>query len=141
MVNNFGEVLVLTTPALATAAVAGVTWWSRPGRAPANSVALGGWIPIALAALISVTIGVLAYLGHALDVSGGRALHGAVLALLASATALGAYWVLGIFVRRLVTLGGLWALSLMPLYLYALFAWLAVAGYTQCGPQAYECPL
>jgi hypothetical protein len=96
---------------------------------------------VALTAVISVTIGALAYFGHAVDVSGPRALHGALLALLASAIALGVYWVLGIVVRQLVTLGGLWVLSLMPLYFYALFAWLVVAGYTQCGPQAYECPV
>ena len=151
MVNTVGQVLIFATPALASAAVAGAAWRMergraaiRAGRVAAISVARAAvrrWIPVALAALISVTIGVLAYLGHAVDVTSGRALHGALLALLASAIALGVYWVLGIVVRRLVTLGGLWALSLMPLYSYALVAWLVVAGYTQCGPQAYECPL
>jgi hypothetical protein len=98
-------------------------------------------IPAALVALISVTLGVLAYTGHALEVSSAQALHGAIIALLASALALGMYWVLGCVVRHLVTLGGLWVVSLAPLYFYALWAWLLVAGYTQCGPQAYECPL
>jgi hypothetical protein len=64
-----------------------------------------------------------------------------VLALLASALALTMYWALGIVVRHLVTLAGLWVVSLVPLYFYAFFAWLIVAGHTQCGPQAYECPL
>jgi hypothetical protein len=99
------------------------------------------WIPAALVALISATLGVLAYVGHALGVSSAQALHGAVIALLASAVALVIYWVLGRVVRHLVNLGGLWVVSLAPLYFYALWAWLVVAGYTQCGPQAYECPL
>jgi hypothetical protein len=151
MVNKLEQILAVSTPALASAAVAGAAWWSqhgndvlRAGRAAASSVGrvvIRRWIPVALAALISVTIGALVYSGHAVEVSGARALHGALLALLASAIALGVYWILGIVVRRLVTLAGLWVLGLMPLYFYALFAWLVVAGYAQCGPQAYECPV
>jgi hypothetical protein len=152
MVNNTPiELLIFATPALASAAVAGAAWWTEPGRAAlragrAAAISVGRaavqrWIPVAMVALISVTIGVLAYVGHALEVSSAQALHGAVIALLASALALGMYWGLGIVVRHLVTLGGLWVVSLLPLYFYAFFAWILVAGYTQCGPQAYECPL
>jgi hypothetical protein len=136
---------------VASAAVAGAAWWTQPGRAALRAgrtaaisvgrAAAERWTPVALAALISVTLAVLAYVNHALDVSSGQALHGAVIALLASAVALGGYWALGVVVRRLVTLAGLWVVSLGPLYFYALWAWLVVLGYTQCGPQAYECPL
>lgn len=88
-----------------------------------------------------MTVGVLAYLGRALEVSSGQALHGAVIAMLATAVALGMYWALGIAARRVATVVGLWALSLVPLYYFAFFAWIALARYTQCGPQAYECPV
>ena len=149
MVNDPSELLIFATPALASAAVAGTAWWTRSvavrvGRTVAASAARAAvqrWIPVALVVLISVTIGVLAYFGRALDVSSGQALHGAVIALLASALALAGYWVLGIVARHLVIVFGVWALSLVPLYSDAFFAWIVVAGYTQCGPQAYECPL
>jgi hypothetical protein len=151
MVNNATEILIFATPAVASAAVTGAAWWTKHGRATlragrAAAISVGRaaaqrWIPAALAALSSVTVGVLAYLGRALEVSSGQALHGAVIATLATAVALGLYWALGIVARRVATVVGLWALSLVPLYSYAFFAWIAVAGYTQCGPQAYECPL
>lgn len=148
MVNNM---LIYAAPALASAAVAGLAWRTKPGRAALHAgraaaisvgrAAVQRWIPVALAALISTTIGVLVYLGHALDVSSGQALHGAVIAVVASILALAGYWALGIVARHFVTVFGVWALSLMPLYYYAFLAWIAVAGYTQCGPQAYECPI
>ncbi|HET6867069.1 MAG TPA: hypothetical protein VFH80_14205 [Solirubrobacteraceae bacterium] len=151
MVNSSTEILILATPAPASAAVAGVAWWYKPGRAAvqagrAAAISVGRAaaqrrIPAALAALISITVGSLAYVGRALEVSSGQALHGAVIAALASAIALGLYWFLGIVIRRLVTLFGVWVLSLMPLYFYVFLAWIMVARYTQCGPQAYECPL
>lgn len=151
MVNNAAEMLIFAAPAVASAAVAGAAWWTQPGRAAiragrAAAISVGRaaaerWTPVVLAALISVTLAVLAYVDRALDVSSGQALHGAVIALLASAVALGMYWALGVVVRRLVTLAGLWVVSLAPLYFYALWAWLVVLGFTQCGPQAYECPL
>jgi hypothetical protein len=151
MVNNGIEVLILGTPALASAAVAGAAWWTKPGRAALRAgraaaisvvrAAVQQWIPVVLAGLISVAIGVLVYIGHALDVSSNQALHGAVIALLASALALGIYWALGRFVRQRAMLVVVWVASLVPLYYYAFFAWIAVAAYTQCGPQAYECPV
>jgi hypothetical protein len=149
VVNDPSELLIFATPALASAAVAGTAWWTRSvavrvGRTVAASAARAAvqrWIPVALVVLISVTIGVLAYLGRALEVSSDRALHGAVIAALATAMALGIYWALGIVARRAATVVGLWALSLVPLYLFGFFAWIAVARYTQCGPQAYECPV
>lgn len=151
MVNNASEILIFATPVVASAAVTGAAWWTQPGRAAlragraaaisAGRAAAPRWIPVALAALISVTVGVLAYLGRTLEVSSDRALHGAVIATLATAVALGIYWALGIVARRVATVVGLWALSLVPLYYFAFFAWIAVAGYTQCGPQAYECPV
>ncbi|MGN6866818.1 MAG: hypothetical protein ACTHMY_00280 [Solirubrobacteraceae bacterium] len=33
MVNNATEVLIYATPAMASAAVAGAAWWTKPGRA------------------------------------------------------------------------------------------------------------
>lgn len=151
MVNNATEILIFATPVVASASVAGAAWWTRHGRAALHTgraaaisvgrAAVERWILLALAALISITVGLLAYLGRALEVSSGQALHGAVIATLATAAALGMYWALGIVARRLATVVGLWALSILPLYYYAFFAWIAVARYTQCGPQAYECPV
>jgi len=151
VVNNATAILIFATPGVASAAVAGTAWWTKPGRAALRTgravagsavrMAAKRWTPAALVALISVAVGVLAYNGHALDVSSAQALHGAVIALLASAVALGAYWALGRVARHLGTVFGLWAVGLFPLYFYAFWAWLLVAGYTQCGPQAYECPL
>lgn len=151
MVNNLAELLTYATPALASAAVAGAAWWTAPGRAAlragsaaaisAGRAAVERWIPAALVALISVTLGVLAYVGHALEVSGAQALQGAAIAVLASGLALGMYRAMGRLARRLPWLAVGWVASLVPLYLYALLAFLIVAGYTQCGPQAYECPL
>lgn len=149
--STLTQLLTFATPPLASAAIAGSAWWYEPGRAAlraggAAAISIGRaavqrWIPVTVAALISVAIGALVYVGRALEVSNAQALHGAVIAALASALALGVYWVLGIVVRRLVTLGGLWALSLLPLYFYGFFAWIFVARYTQCPPNAYECPV
>ena len=144
-------VLLWATPAVATLAVAGAAWWTKPGSAalraggaassPGGRAALRRSIPAALAALISVTLAVLAYMGHASDVTSDRALAGAAVAALASAVALGMYWAIGRVVRHLVTLAGLWVVALMPLYFYAFVVFLWVATYTQCGPQSYECPV
>ncbi len=146
------EILVYATPALASLAVAGSAWWTAPGRVgtlrarrtavfSACRVVAKRWIPVALVALISVTLGVLAYSGHAPDVSRSQALAGAAIALLACGMALSMYWALGRLVRRLPFLVVGWIASLVPLYAYALLALLIVAGHTQCGPEAYECPL
>jgi hypothetical protein len=151
MVNrSISEFLIFVTPGLASAAVAGAAWWTRPGRAALRTgkaaaisvarAAVERWIPVALAALISITLGVVAYAGHTLDVSSGRALHGAVIALLASAGALAIYWAMGRFVRQIAMLVGLWALSLVPLYYYAFFALVVVVTYTQCAPGNSDCP-
>jgi hypothetical protein len=151
MVDNFPEILIIATPALASAAVVAAAWWTKPGRVALRAgraaaisvvrVALRRCVPAALVASISVTLGVLAYVGHAPDVSGDQAIHGAVIALLASALALSIYWALGRFVRRLAMLVVVWVASLVPLYYYAFFALIIALTYTQCGPGASDCPL
>jgi hypothetical protein len=148
MVNSFTELLICGTPAVVTAAVAGTAWWTQP---PRRALRVGGAvagsalrraarreIPVALVALTSVACGVLAFVTHPADVSGGRALGGAVVALMASALPLSLYWVMGRVVRRLLVLVVAWAVSLAPLYYYALFAALIVFSLSQCGP-ASDC--
>lgn len=44
------------------------------------------WVPAALVVSISVAFGVLAYAGHAPDVSRDQAVHGAVIALIFALT-------------------------------------------------------
>src|SRR6185437_2345043 len=144
MVNNASEILFYAAPGVASAAVAGAAWWTKPGRAALRAgkaaaisvvrAAVQQSVPVVLAGLISVTLGVLAYTGHALDVSSDQALHGAVIALLASALALGIYWALGRFVRQLAMLVVVWVASLVPLYFYAFFALIIVLRNTQCRP-------
>jgi hypothetical protein len=142
------ESLLFAAPALASLAVAGASWWAKPGRVPrsgdeaeAGRAIAPRWIAVALAALISVAFGVEAYVDHAAEVSSGQALGGAVIALLATTVPLGVYWAMGLLTRRLEWLVVVWVASLVPLYVYALVALLLVISHTQCGPQAYECPL
>ena len=149
--NALSEVLLYGTPAVASLAVAGSAWWTASGRTTVDRTRAGGmsvsrvagqrWISAALVAAISVALGVLSYAGHAPDVSRSQALDGAAIALLASAPPLGMYWALGRLVRRLPSLVVGWIASLVPLYFYAFLALVIVAGHTQCGPEAYECPL
>jgi hypothetical protein len=134
--NNFTELLIYATPALASAAVAGAAWWTQPGRVALRAA---GSVSVGLAALIGVTIGVVVYSGHAADVSTGRALGGALVAFVASALPLGLYWAMGRLVRRLVVLVVAWVASLAPLYYYALFAVLITYSLTQCGATTSEC--
>jgi hypothetical protein len=145
MVNNdFTVVLFYGTPAVVSAVVGGAAWWTERGRAAlcaggaaAMSVvraAVRRSIPAALVVSISVAFGGLAYAGHAPDVSAGQAVHGAVIALVASALALSVYWALGRFVRQLAMLVMVWLASLVPLYFYAFFALIFALTYTQCGP-------
>ena len=151
MVNSLTEALLFATPALVSLAVTSATWWTAPDRAApraggtvaTRSVRVGPkqLIPIWLVGLISATLGVLAYLGHAPEVGSGQAVHGGAIAFLATAFPLGMYWVLARLARRMPSVVVGWVASLVPLYFYAFFAWIWVAGYTQCGPQAYECPL
>jgi hypothetical protein len=148
--SSIVQFLFISTPGLASAAVAGDAWWTKPARAALRAggaaarsvgrVAVQRWIPAALVVLISVTLGVLAYVGHTPDVSGDRVIHGAVIALLASGLALSLYWGLARVVREFVTLFAVWVLSLVPLYYYAFFAFVIVVTYTQCGPASIDCP-
>ncbi len=150
MVNNDSTVVLFYgTPAVASALVGGVAWWSKPGRtalraggAAAMSIvraAVRRWIPAALVMSISVALGALAYAGHAPEVGGGQAVHGAVIALLASAPALSVYWALGRVVRQVAMLIVVWVASLMPLYFYAFIALTFALSYTQCGPGNSGC--
>lgn len=145
MVNSdFTVLLFYATPAVASAVVGGVAWWTTPGRAALRAsgaaamsivrVAVRRCIPAALVVSISVALGALAYAGHASYVSSGRAVHGAVIAVLASALALSLYWGLGRVVRQLAMLIVVWVASLVPLYFYAFFALVFALTYTQCGP-------
>jgi hypothetical protein len=141
MVSNASALLIYATPGVASAAVAGAAWWTERGRAALRAVAGSAvrmaakrLIPAALVALISLALGVVAYAGHAPDVSGDQAVHGAAIALLASALALSVYWGLGRFVRRFGALMAVWMVSLVPLYFYAFFALVIALTYTQCGP-------
>jgi hypothetical protein len=142
--NNPAELLVYATPGLASLVVACAAWWAAPGRAgaiPAVTASVRRYIPAALVALISVTLGVVAYAGHAPGLTGDRALEGGVVAFLASALPLSLYWLMGRVLRPLVAVVMAWAVGLAPLYYYALIASLIVVGYTQCGPGSTDCPL
>lgn len=150
MVNSDLTVLLFYgTPAVASAVVTGAAWRTKPGRAAlraggaaATSIvraAVRRWIPAALVVSISAALGALAYAGHAPEVSAGQAVHGAVIALLASALALSVYWALGRFVRQLAMLIVVWVASLVPLYFYAFFALIIALTYTQCGPGNSGC--
>jgi hypothetical protein len=92
-------------------------------------------------ASISVAFGLVAYLGHAPGLSSDRAVEGAVVAFLASAMPLSLYWLIGGVSRKLLLVAVVWAVSLAPLYYYALVAALVVVGYTHCGPGSTDCPL
>jgi hypothetical protein len=138
-------------PALASLAVVCAAWWTaprraalRPGGTAANPIVrpIGRrWFPASLVLVISATLGVLAYLCHAPDLSGDRAIGGAVVAVVAASLPLSLYWALGRFVRDIVALVVAWMASLVLLYYYALIAVLIVVGYTQCGPGSSSCPL
>lgn len=123
-------------------AVACAAWWTAPRHVAPPPVSIAKrLIPAALVAVITVTVGVVAYLGHAPGVSTGRAIGGAVVAVLASVLPLSLYWAAGRFVRDLVDLVLAWLASLAPLYIYAVIESLIVVAYTQCGPGSSECPL
>jgi hypothetical protein len=138
MVNNVDVVRMITvaTPALATLLVLVTAW-----RTSHTSGAGGRGAPTALTSGISATLGAVAYLGRATGVESSQVLEGAVIAFLATALALSAYAVIGRFTRRLPFALLAWLATLVPLYVYAFFALLAVAGRTQCPPDAYECPI
>jgi hypothetical protein len=99
-------------------------WWSR-GLTP----------------LISALLALWSYLARAYDVTDGRALAGAVIAVLGSALPLSVYHLAGRHIKRPVVLAACWLISLIPLYYYSFFVGLAVAAYTQCAPGQYECPI
>lgn len=150
MVNNDLRVLLIyATPAVASAVVGGAAWWTRPGRAALRAggaatmsiarAAARTCIPAALVVSISIGLGALAYGGHAPYVSSDRAVHGALIALLASVLALSVYWGLGRVVRQLAMLVVVWVASLVPLYFYAFFALVFALTYTQCGPENPGC--
>src|SRR5690348_9565929 len=119
MVNkDLHLLLVYATPAVASAAVGGAAWWTKPGRAALRAggaatmsivrAAVRRCIPAALVLSIGIGLGALAYGGHAPYVSSDRAVHGAVIALLASVLALSVYWGLGRVVRQLAMLVVVW---------------------------------
>jgi hypothetical protein len=151
MIRESSQPLAYAMPALASLAVVCAAWWTaprraalRPGGTAANPIVrlIGRrWIPAVLVAVIGATLGVLAYLGHAPGLSSGRAIGGAVVALVASSLPLSLYWAMGRFVRDMVALVVAWLASLVLLYYYALIAALIVVGYTQCGPGSSSCPL
>lgn len=128
MTGSSTQLIAFATPAVASVAVVCAARWAAKR-----------WIPAALVAVISVTLGVVAYLARAPGLSIGQAIAGAVVAVLASSLPLSLYWAMGRFVRDLVALVVGWVASLAPLYFYALYALLFVVAYTQCGGSS-GCP-
>lgn len=159
MVNRPDEPVVFmiyATPAAASLAVAVAAWWTAPGRAPlaqiaawrsavarsaAVRVARWRWVPVALVVLVSAAIGVLAYLTRVPDVNSSRALGGAAIALAASLVPLSIYYAIGRLIKHAMTMLGVWLVSLLPLYYYAVVALIVVSASTQCTPGQYDCPL
>ena len=93
MISESSQLLAYAMPALASLAVVCAAWWTAPRRAapqPGGTAAnpivglIGRrWIPASLVAVISASLGMLAYLCHAPGLSGDRAIGGAVVALIA----------------------------------------------------------
>jgi hypothetical protein len=122
-------------PAVVSCLVTAAAWWVSPGRRTR-----WWWTPAALVIVISGGLGALAYIDHAVDVSGGRALGGAALAATVTAAPLSVYAAMGRFIRATSMLVISWIASQMLLYPYALFALVYVIAQTQCGPGATDCP-
>lgn len=112
------------------------------GRALGGLQGPRGWcIGTGVVAAISLAVGLIAYGGHAGDVSAGRAVAGGALATGVSAVVLGLYFLAGRHLRRGLGLFLLWLASLAPLYYLSFGALIATLAYTQCLPGASECPL
>ncbi|SRR5581483_8422989 len=122
--------LVLPGAVAAGASAAGA---KRVDRRVAFGVALA-----AGAALALVTAG-----ERAAGVHEGALIAGvAIAAVFVAILPLIAYYELGrAMLGHRVVLAVLWLLSLVPLYFYLFFAWLAVAAKVSCPPGAYECPV
>ena len=127
--------LIWATPALVALAA------SLAGRFGA----LRRWPRAALATpalILALVVAVLVALGHDPDVPAGDVVAGALIAGGATGAVLLAYAVAGrLFADAPPILAFVFVLTLVPLYIATAVVGLIVLGYTECPPDAYECPL
>lgn len=134
---------VILLPAIASFLAVLAGRWQLASRSDPEFGSPGLVRLIVVVALVSsaASAGVAVYAGRDAGVTTGRALHGAVVAALATGLPLTGYYALAAWARPRLVVFGCWVLSLVPLYIYFLIVLFGVAGLTNCPPGVSDCPL
>lgn len=98
-------------------------------------------VPALAIAGISAAAAYAVYIDRDPTVLGSAALAGALITLGAVALPMVVYYLLGLNVRPTWVIVPVWLGSLIPLAVYAFVLGFAVIAKTQCGHDAYECPV
>jgi hypothetical protein len=98
-------------------------------------------VPALAIAGVSAAAAYAVYIDRDPTVLGSAALAGTLITLGAVALPMAGYYLLGLNVNPPWVLVPVWLGSLIPLAVYTFVVGFAVIAKTQCGPDAYECPV